>query len=119
MGATEQLDQLVEYYYETNPFDGTYTQNANGRLAAVQLLARRKGNVSVAGETREFNLLGLPRIVAGSYDFRYNFSATANDGRVTSQSSYLSGVCPAGHLLYSSDRAHPLQFFPPEPGRQL
>ena len=29
------------------------------------------------------------------------------------------GTCPAGHILYSSDRAHPLQFFPPEPGRQL
>ena len=42
------------------------------------------GNSSVAGETRTYNVLGqLTKIVSGNYDFRYNFSATANDGRIT------------------------------------
>ncbi len=51
------------------------------------------GNASVAGETRAYNVLGqLTQIVSGAYRFDYNFSATANDGRITSQSAYLSGT---------------------------
>lgn len=53
----------------------------------------RRGNAQVAGESREYNVLGqLTRIVAGSYDNRYVFSTTANDGRVTGQSTYNGGV---------------------------
>ena len=32
----EYTDRRVDYYWDTNPFDGAYTQYASGRLAAVQ-----------------------------------------------------------------------------------
>jgi len=51
------------------------------------------GNAQVAGESREYNVLGqLTRMVSGAYDFRYMFSGTANDGRITAQSAYQGGV---------------------------
>jgi len=34
-GGPEDTCQKVPYYYETNPFDATFSQNAVGRLAAV------------------------------------------------------------------------------------
>ena len=50
------------------------------------------GNSQVAGETRAYNELGqLKQIVSGAYRFDYNFSATANDGRITSQTAFLNG----------------------------
>src|SRR5207245_1681246 len=32
----EQMSQRVDYHYDTNPLDSTYSQNALGRLAAVE-----------------------------------------------------------------------------------
>ncbi len=34
-GVNEDLCQRVDYYYDSNPFDGTYSSYVNGRLAAV------------------------------------------------------------------------------------
>ncbi|MBY0505376.1 MAG: hypothetical protein K2X03_15790 [Bryobacteraceae bacterium] len=44
-------------------------------------------------ETRQYNALGqLTRLtVPGQLDLEYCFSATANDGRATSQKNYISG----------------------------
>ena len=44
-------------------------------------------------ETRQYNALGqMTRLtVPGPLDLEYRFSATANDGRATSQKNYLSG----------------------------
>ena len=35
-GLSEGTCQRETYYYDTNPFDAGYSQNASGRLAAVQ-----------------------------------------------------------------------------------
>ena len=37
----EDTGQHVDYYYDTNPFNGTYSQNVQGRLAAVQFRRTR------------------------------------------------------------------------------
>ena len=34
----------------------------------------------------------MTQIVSGAYRFDYNFSATANDGRITSQTAFLNGT---------------------------
>jgi YD repeat-containing protein len=39
-GATEDLTQRVTYFYDSNPFSPAYSQNAAGRLAAVQYARR-------------------------------------------------------------------------------
>ena len=67
------------------------------------------GNASVAGETRAYNVLGqLTQIVSGSYRFDYNFSATANDGRIIRQGGALNGVGQE-NVFYSYDSLNRLK----------
>ena len=66
------------------------TYNHEGMPTAITA-----GNSLVAGETRAYNTLGQStQIVSGAYRFDYNFSATANDGRITSQTAFLNGGAP-------------------------
>jgi RHS repeat-associated protein len=50
-------------------------------------------NIDGVTETRQYNLLGqLTRITQlGQIDIEYRFSATANDGKITSQRNWISG----------------------------
>ncbi len=49
-GSTEQTNNRVDTYYDTNPFDSTFTQYGTGRLTAVSYKVERVCNS--AGSTR-------------------------------------------------------------------
>jgi RHS repeat-associated protein len=59
----EQLEQRVDYHYDSNPLDGPYSQNAWGRVTAVEF------RNEIAGRPEKF-----------SYQYSYNQA-----GRVTNQ----------------------------------
>jgi RHS repeat-associated protein len=50
IGSTEQTNNRVDSYYDTNPFDSTFTQYGTGRLTAVSYKIQRIYNTS--GSTR-------------------------------------------------------------------
>jgi YD repeat-containing protein len=50
IGSTEQTNNRVDSYYDTNPFDSTFTQYGTGRLTAVSYKIQRI--YSSSGSTR-------------------------------------------------------------------
>ncbi|MBY0505369.1 MAG: hypothetical protein K2X03_15755 [Bryobacteraceae bacterium] len=107
-GGTAVPGYLYNYTYDSmgRPSGSTFQINgaANPQTlvdnvlynAIGQLTQMRWFNLSGGGsqtETRQYNALGqLTRLtVPGQLDLEYRFSATANDGRATSQKNYISG----------------------------
>ena len=71
--------------------------------AASQPTAISTSNPQVNGESRAYNVLGqLTSLTTGSMRFEYDFSATANDGRITTQRTY-SGSTQIESISYSYD----------------
>ena len=100
-GGADVAGDVFDYTFDAlgRPYGMTANNNATNWISGVTYNAAdlptaiTAGNGSVAGESREYNVMGqLTRIVSGNYDFRYSFSATQNDGRITAQSGYQSGV---------------------------
>ncbi len=81
-GYYERTCERVDYYYTTNPFDSTYSQNAHGRLAAVQW-----GDAScVTGQWRENYTYTPAGLLVGKKILKYNngwFNAHELEGSFT------------------------------------
>jgi YD repeat-containing protein len=71
----------------TGYIDGV-TYNAAGQPTAITT-----SNPQVNAETRVYNALGqLTSLTSGALRFEYDFSATQNDGRITTQRTFSSGT---------------------------
>jgi hypothetical protein len=69
--------------------------------AASQPTAISTSNPQVNAEARAYNVLGqLTSLTTGAMRFEYEFSATANDGRITTQRTY-SGSTQIESISYS------------------
>jgi YD repeat-containing protein len=54
----EQGNQRVNYYYDTNPLNGSYSQNAWGRLAAVEFWDETRGGQGTWNYMYSYNQAG-------------------------------------------------------------
>jgi RHS repeat-associated protein len=104
--STPDPNQTVNYYYDTNPFDGTFTQNAQGRLAAV----RTKGFSGLITFTEMFSYTAAGNVTKKRLDYQYQ-----NDPAATLQSNYTyDNEGARTSMTYPSSHDGNLQ---PQPGR--
>jgi len=83
--GSENTNRRVDSYYDTNPFDGTYTQNGAGRLTAISYKVKRHTG------TATFTWLAANE--------QYSYSA---DGRLTKKKLVVNGVALEAQLGYDS-----------------
>src|SRR5579862_1570416 len=99
-GTTEDTCQQENYYYDSNPFDGSYSQNVSGRLAAVQYYGGYGGGTCNttftemysynSGGARLGKRLRLTRSGLSNLDLNGSFTYD-NEGRMTGEQYPLSG----------------------------
>ncbi len=86
--GNEDTSQRWDYYYDSNPFDGSYSSNTWGRLAAVQFGSSLASSMqemysyNVAGRVTGQRLYQTP---GSLIDMRVSY-AWDNEGKMTSQS---------------------------------
>jgi RHS repeat-associated protein len=88
-GAGRQLD----YTYDAMGRPNTMTSPGNQTWIGGVTYNAAGQATNIGGEVRQYNFLGqLTRITSGtSFDERYDYPATANNGRITGKKNMLSG----------------------------
>jgi RHS repeat-associated protein len=95
LGTTEVAGTSYVYGFDSMGRPNTMTGYIDGVTynAAGQPMAITTSNPQVNAETRVYNALGqLTSLTSGALRFEYDFSATQNDGRITTQRTFSSGT---------------------------